>query len=194
LSLSKRSAGRKSASKAKVRHYGRDFVAAKSKTPLPKHGLVLVGGTFGPLHGGHALLLKEALKRGRGVCVGVMNDEMTQGKLHADRMPTFERRVDGVRDFFRKMNATDRVKISGLDGICGPEALEREAEAIVVTQETEGNAEKINEMRRRLGLSPLEIYGVERLKNEDGGVLSSTDIRKGKYDLGGKRTKLGATK
>jgi pantetheine-phosphate adenylyltransferase len=143
------------------------------------HRVVLVGGTFGPLHKGHEELFRKALSVGDRVCVGVTNDEMTRNKEYANKIPPLEERIANVRRFFEKMKAASRVKIGRLDGIYGPDALTPEADAIVVTEETAANVEKIDDERKRLGLPPLAIYVVKKKLAEDNKPISSTRIRGG---------------
>ncbi|MFA5246765.1 MAG: pantetheine-phosphate adenylyltransferase [Candidatus Micrarchaeia archaeon] len=159
---------------------------------MQKHSLVLVGGTFGPLHAGHELLLGEALKRGKKVCVGITSDKMArQNKEAAHKIPPEKERMAGVLKFFESNNAKHRAELCILTDIYGPAALTPKAEAIVVTKETRANAEKINLLRARQdpALFPLKIYVVKKKLAWDGAHISSTRIRKGEIGRDGKLLK-----
>jgi hypothetical protein len=58
-------------------------------------------------------------------------------------------------------------------------------EAMVVTRQTRGNAEKINRWRKEKGLSVLDIVEVKMELAEDGEPISSKRIRVGEIDRGG---------
>ena len=119
--------------------------------------------------------------------VGVTSDEMARaGKAHAGKMPGWEERTAKVREYFGRRGALGRVKFSVLDGICGPEALEKEAGAIVVSPETLANAKRINELREERGVPPLEIHVVGFKLAYDDRRISSERIRAGEIKRDGR--------
>jgi len=65
-------------------------------------------------------------------------------------------------------------------------ALEESFDYIVVSPETHPVAEKINEFRRKRGMSEIEIVLVPFVLAEDGMPISSTRIKNGEIDLHGR--------
>ncbi len=85
------------------------------------------------------------------------------------------------------MNAQDRVEIVSIDKPYEPLLTsEFSPKAIAVTPQTEKTANEINEKRKTLGLSPLEIVVIEMEKAEDGDLISSTRIRNGEINREGR--------
>ncbi|MHA2061457.1 MAG: phosphopantetheine adenylyltransferase, partial [Candidatus Sifarchaeia archaeon] len=68
----------------------------------------------------------------------------------------------------------------------GPAVTRKEMEAIIVTEETRPNAEKINDIRKKNGLTPLIIVIVPRILAKDGLPVSSSRIRAGIINKNGK--------
>ncbi|MEM1757713.1 MAG: phosphopantetheine adenylyltransferase, partial [Candidatus Bathyarchaeia archaeon] len=62
-------------------------------------------------------------------------------------------------------------------------------EALVVSRETEPTAIKINEERRKRGLTPLAIIVVEMVPAENHVPISTTRIRMGEIDREGRLLK-----
>jgi pantetheine-phosphate adenylyltransferase len=58
-------------------------------------------------------------------------------------------------------------------------------DALVVSQETQKTAEKINEKRQRAGLPLLEIVTVSMIPAENQAPISTTRIRRGEIDRNG---------
>jgi len=67
-------------------------------------------------------------------------------------------------------------------------ATEPAFDAIVVSPETRGGAERINEIREAAGHDPLRIEVVDHVPAEDGERISSTRIVRGEIDRHGNRT------
>ena len=75
--------------------------------------------------------------------------------------------------------------ISRLDDAYGPTVVDPDFDAIVVSEETEPNALKINEIRVEKGMKPLDIVVVKFVLADDGIPISSTRIRKGEINKKG---------
>lgn len=144
---------------------------------------VCLGGTFDPLHEGHAALLARAFQVGKEVLIGLTGDEMAGGKeggvaLYATRKAALER-------FLRERGWTSYT-VAELEDPYGPAAHREDLNAIVVTPETEPTARALNETRHARGLPPLEILQVDLVPAEDGLPIRSSRIRRGEIDATGR--------
>jgi len=147
---------------------------------------VAVGGTFDPIHDGHVALLRRAYDLGQGgeVIIGLTSDEMARTSR---RRPVrdFKSRSEKLRSVVRICFGIDNVRITKIDDQCGPSIYE-DFDYIVVSPETLPMAEKINRMRAKKNLKPLQISMIEYQMAEDSIRISSTRISEGKIDRHGK--------
>jgi pantetheine-phosphate adenylyltransferase len=145
-----------------------------------KYRRVAVGGTFDKFHEGHRKLLGRAFQIGQEVLIGVTSDKFggSKGKIEPCDVRMFNLR-----------NLLDQIghnyHISRLDESYGPTIHDDDIEAIVVSEETEPTAEKINQIRKKKGMKPLDIITIDMVLAEDGKPISSTRIRKGEIDVKG---------
>jgi len=79
----------------------------------------------------------------------------------------------------------DRVSFNVLEDNHGPAPVHTEATAIICTDETRAECEKINHMRKGSGLPPLHIISAEHVLAWDGEPISSSRIRAGEIDRDG---------
>jgi len=147
---------------------------------------VAMGGTFDVLHKGHAALLSRAFEIGDKVTIGVTTDDLIQRlpKDHAVR--PYAERVDRLRRFLGERNWSDRANIARLKDKWGPTVLERDIEAIVVTQDTRASADEINKLRKEKGLPPMHIEIVDLILAQDGRPISTTRIHREEIDPQGR--------
>ena len=138
----------------------------------------LVGGTFDRFHIGHQSLLNSALEVSERVEVWVTNDEMSASK--SPILQSFEDRREAIIEW-----ADNRITTHELENKVGPAPVRKDCDSIVCTPETLGNCQKINEMRLRNGLLPLEIIEVPHALDVNGGIVSSSRIRAGLIDTDG---------
>lgn len=141
---------------------------------------VAVGGTFDKLHKGHEKLLKTAFEIGERVEIGVTSNAF--GGLKGD-IDSCEVRMANLKAFFSDKN---NFTVSILDDPFGTTIYDEEFDAIVVSEETEPNAIKINKIRHDKDMDLLDIVVVSFVLAYDGYPISSTRIRKGEINKEGK--------
>ncbi len=156
---------------------------------------VALGGTFDPIHDGHAVLLGKAFEVAEEVLIGLASDEMAtrkEGKIASfpERKRTLER--------YLKDRGWTQYRIEEIHQRFGPADRIEDLQGIVVSAETEETASDLNAAREERGLPPLEILTVPYLPAEDGLRISSTRVRTGEIDPTGKllrtvRVRVGTT-
>lgn len=144
-----------------------------------KYSKVAVGGTFDKFHDGHKKLLSTAFELGNQIEIGVTSDAF--GGLKGD-IDSCEERMANLRLFFSDRN---NFHVVPLDDPFGTTVYEADFDAIVVSEETEPTAVKINEIRLSKGMNPLDIVVVSFVLAEDGNPISSTRIRRGEINKNG---------
>ena len=148
---------------------------------MKKYKRVAVGGTFDKFHYGHRHLIDTAFEIGESVEIGVTSNVFASKK--EGNVDSCDVRMANLNKFL----ATDHSNfhISRLDDPYGPTIHDENYDAIVVSEETEPNAIKINEIRVSKGMKPLDIVVVSFVLADDGIPISSTRIRQGKINQKG---------
>ena len=151
--------------------------------------MVVLGGTFDPVHDGHRALFERAFELG-DVTVGLTSDELAPETRSAERYvrPFDERRADlesELQSFADEYDRTFEIReLTHPTGI----ATEPGFDVLIVSPETEAGGQMVNEERAEKGLEPLDIEVVEHRYAEDGDVISSTRIVAGEIDEHGRLT------
>ncbi|WP_048086289.1 phosphopantetheine adenylyltransferase [Archaeoglobus veneficus] len=142
---------------------------------------VALGGTFEPLHEGHKKLIDVAINLGE-VTIGITCDELARKRLRS--VLPYEIRAENLRQYVLRRYGFEPeiVKIEDIYG----KTLEVDFDYIVVSPETYGVAELINEKRKEMGKKEMEIVKVDWVIAEDGNPISATRIKKGEIDRYGK--------
>ena len=150
-----------------------------------KYRKVAVGGTFDELHKGHKKLLDKAFEIGQEVIVGLSSDEfvLKMGKPH--KTASYNERLLDLQAFLVEQGLDAKAKIVTLNDPFGLTISGKGLEALVVSQETERIAIKINEIREKAGLPPLKIVTVNMVPAENKIPISTTRIRSGEIDRNG---------
>ncbi len=156
------------------------MIIRKKRMPEKKYNKVAVGGTFDKFHEGHRLLIKKAFQVGKNVLIGVTSDEF--GGLKGEIEPC------DVRMFNLNKMLKDRSNyhLARLEEHYGPTVDDESIDAIVVSPETEPTALKINQIRQKKEMKPLDIITIAMVMAQDGKPISSTRIRRGEIDSLGK--------
>ena len=144
-----------------------------------KYTKVAVGGTFDKFHDGHKKLLSTAFEIGNNIEIGVTSDAF--GGLKGD-IDSCKERMDNLKLFFKDKS---NFNVVPLEDPFGTTIYEADFDAIVVSEETEPNAVKINEIRTSKDMNPLDIVIVSFVLAEDGNPISSTRIRRGEINKNG---------
>ncbi|SEO87391.1 pantetheine-phosphate adenylyltransferase [Halogranum amylolyticum] len=150
---------------------------------------VALGGTFDPIHDGHRALFDRAFALG-DVTVGLTSDELAPKTRHVDRFvrPYDERERDLRAELATFADRHDReFSVRRLEEPTGI-ATEAGFDALIVSPETVGGGERVNEIREEKGLPPLRLEIVEHVPAEDGDRISSTRIVMGEIDEHGNLT------
>jgi len=152
---------------------------------MKKYRKVAVGGTFDELHRGHEALICKAFEVGEEVLVGLSSDEFVSkmGKPH--KTASYRERLEELQTYLKDSGLAHRAQIVQLDDPFGRTIPGEGLEALVVSEETEKTAEKINEKRKQAGLLPLDIVTVCMVPAENSTPISTTRIRRGEIDRDG---------
>ena len=155
--------------------------------PTEQFDLVATGGTFDEIHAGHRELLIRAFSLGRSVLIGVSSDNFAASKKGKNRLRhRFATRVERLVQFIHDEFGNVNFEIKELNDDFGPTSLDRNLQALVVSEETEPKGHEINRIRSSKGFDPLVIVTVTMIKAEDGRPLSSSRIRYGEIDRNGR--------
>lgn len=140
-----------------------------------------VGGTFNVLHKGHRRLLETAIANGSVLAVGLMSDDYC--RRHKAAVLPYAERERSLREFLDAKEA--KFSIAPLNVKEGSAPSDPELDVLVVSQETQAQGPKINDMRLRNSLRPLRIIVVPYVLAEDYRPISSTRVLDGQIDVEG---------
>jgi pantetheine-phosphate adenylyltransferase len=147
--------------------------------------VVGVGGTFDEFHKGHKALLMKAFEVGERVLIGLCSDDFAK-KLNKPHVTApYDQRLGELKAFLREHGIVERTEIMPLNDHFGVTLSKGCVEALIVSKETEPTAIKINEKRKEIGLSPLQIIAIDMVPSENHVSISTTRIRRGEIDREG---------
>jgi pantetheine-phosphate adenylyltransferase len=141
-----------------------------------RFGTVAVGGTFDLFHKGHFSLLRKAFEVGDYVLVGLSSDEFVEKVQKPHTVAPYSQRLKALNEFLSENCLSERAEIIPLFDAYGLTLSDERIEAIVVSEETEPQAKKINKKRANMGLPTLPVVLVKMVLSEDNFPISSTRI------------------
>ncbi|UCD02780.1 MAG: pantetheine-phosphate adenylyltransferase [Candidatus Aenigmatarchaeota archaeon] len=149
---------------------------------------ILIGGTFDSLHRGHREFIRQAFVLGDKVLICLTSDDMVKEKPDFRDIGTYEKRKGKLELFLREKGWIDKAEIVKIEDPF-TEGLRPELTHIVVSEETEKNAEKINDMREDRNMKPLGLILIKWVLSDDGKPISDARIRSGEIDSEGRLRK-----
>lgn len=151
---------------------------------MSKFSLVAMGGTFDIIHRGHLTLLSNAFEIADKVIIGLTSDELAtkKGKSPDNH---YEQRLENLILTISKEFPKSSYQISKLDNDFGPAVLEKEVQALIVSDETNYQGDILNKLRAEKDLPPVEVVSVPMYLAKDGTRISSTRIKNSEIDSEG---------
>lgn len=146
--------------------------------------LTATGGTFDIIHRGHLTLLSTAFAISDKVIIGLTSDELAEkkGKLPINQ---YEKRLENLTAVISKEFPNSSFQISKLDNDFGPAVLEKEVEALIVSDEKSNQGYVLNQLRAEKKLHPVKIITVPMFLAKDGTRISTTRIKNSEIDTEG---------
>ena len=151
---------------------------------MSKFSLIAMGGTFDIIHRGHLTLLSNAFEISDKVIIGLTSDEFAEkkGKIPNNK---YDQRLENLTNTISKEFPNTSFEISKLDNDFGPAVLERDVEALVVSDETSNQGNVLNKLRAEKKIPPVEIINVPMFLAKDGTRISTTRIKNSEIDSEG---------
>lgn len=151
---------------------------------MTKFKLVALGGTFDIIHRGHLELLRNGFSISSRVIIGLTSDELARKK---GKKPDhdYSKRYKTLDDTIKENFPNSKYEISKLDNDFGPAVLEKEVEALVVSEETSSKGTELNKLRSQRNSPPVELIVVPMALAKDGTRISTTRIKRSEIDADG---------
>ena len=146
--------------------------------------LIAMGGTFDIIHKGHIKLLSSAFSVSTKVIIGLTSDEFTKRK-GKKTLNNYDKRFDNLENVIKKNFVGKAYQISRLDDDFGPAVLEKDVEALVVSDETQNQGDVLNQLRAKKNLPPVKVISVPMVLAKDGNRISTTRIKNSEIDAEG---------
>jgi pantetheine-phosphate adenylyltransferase len=149
------------------------------------HAHVFVAGTFDHLHRGHEKLLREAVRAGKKVTVGLTSNAFVAAHKPGYAGASYEKRHESVATWLAQKGYAHKATIIAIDDPYEPAASDPSLDALVVTAQNRPRGMEINAKRSSRGLSSLVLLEVPIVAAQDTRDISSTRIRNGEIDKKG---------
>ena len=151
---------------------------------MSKFSLVATGGTFDIIHRGHITLLSNSFNIASRVIIGLTSDDLAK-KKEKTLVNNYEKRLKNLTTMIYKEFPNSSFQISKLDNDFGPAILEKEVQALVVSDETSSQGKVLNKLRAEKKIPPLEIIVVPMVLAKDGSRISTTRMKNSEIDAEG---------
>ena len=151
---------------------------------MSKFSLIAMGGTFDIIHRGHLTLLSTAFEISEKVIIGLTSDEFVQ-KKGKNPIHKYDERLKNLTSIIFKKFPNSYFEISQLNNDFGPAVLQKEVQALVVSDETKNQGDILNKLRSERNLSPVEVIVVPMSLAKDGERISTTRIKNSEIDFEG---------
>ncbi len=151
---------------------------------MEKFDLIAMGGTFDVIHSGHMALLNKAFSISSKIIIGLSSDQLA-AKRGKKLVNGYSKRLSSLKDVIEKRFPNSSYEISKLENDFGPAVIEGSVKALVVSKETSSKGVKLNELRMKRNLPPVEIVVVPMVLAKDGKAISSTRIKNSEIDSNG---------
>jgi hypothetical protein len=148
-----------------------------------KHSIL--GGTFDHLHCGHKYFLDKAFELSEIITIGITSQNFFKDKILDTSIEDFSTREKTLKDYLDEKGYLKRASVIVLNDIFGNSLTKKNIDAIFVSEAGIKNAELINKKREEINFPPLKIIKVGFFKDDEGNIISSTDIRMGIADRNG---------
>ena len=151
---------------------------------MTRFKLVALGGTFDIIHRGHIELLQNGFSISSKVIIGLTSDELARKKgKKPDR--DYSKRYKALDDAIKENFPNSKYEISKLDNDFGPAVLEKEVEALIVSEETSSKGNELNKLRAQRNSPPVQVIIVPMALAKDGTRISTTRIKRSEIDADG---------
>jgi len=151
---------------------------------MKKFNLVALGGTFDLIHRGHIELLRKGFSISSNVIIGLTSNEFAQ-KKGKKLMNGYLQRHKTLEEIIKKNFPDKKYEISKLENDFGPAVLEKDVEALVLSEETSFQGKELNRLRRQRNVPDVKIILVPMVLAKDGKRISTSRIRNLEIDVDG---------
>lgn len=146
-----------------------------SRFKKEKFKKIVLGGTFNKLHSGHRYFLSMAGYFAKKVIVGLCSDQMVKiRKRRRKNVQRFKARRRALEKYLKKIGL--RFEIVEINDIYGPAIKDEDVEAILLTEDTYPNGEKINRIRKKNKLKELHYIILPYLLDKTDKKISSKNL------------------
>jgi len=151
---------------------------------MSRFSLIAMGGTFDIIHKGHLTLLANASEISDKVIIGLTSDEFVE-KNGKNPIHQYDQRLKNLTSILVEKFPDTLFEISKLNNDFGPAVLEKDVQALVVSDETSNQGNILNNLRFENNLPPVEIIVVPMSLAKDGMRISTTRIKNSEIDSNG---------
>ncbi len=151
---------------------------------MTRFKLVALGGTFDIIHKGHLELLRNGFSISSKVIIGLTSDELARKKGKTP-INDYSKRYKALEDAIKENFPNSKYTISKLDNDFGPAVLEKDVEALVVSEETSPKGQDLNKLRAEKHSPPVVVIVVPMTLAKDGTRISTTRIKNSEIDADG---------